>query len=69
MKTIEVVGVDMMCFKVDAESLNPIGPSYYQPAAWNDPAGNQQMDVNEWNLRRDEMRMAAIKQESKGGKE
>lgn len=45
---IEVVGVDMRCFKVRADTLEPIGCSYYEPAAWRDPAGQKQMCISEW---------------------
>jgi len=47
MPPIEVVCVDMMCFKVDAETLVPLSCSYYQPAAWNDPRGSQ-MSYSQW---------------------
>lgn len=45
---IEVVGVDMRCFKVRADTMEPIGCSYYEPAAWRDPAGQKQMCISEW---------------------
>lgn len=44
---IEVVCPDMMCFKVDAETLEPLTCSYYEPAAWADPRGPQ-MSYDEW---------------------
>lgn len=44
---IEVVCEDMMCFKVDAQTLEPLTCSYYEPAAWNDPRGPQ-MSYSEW---------------------
>jgi hypothetical protein len=48
---IEVVGVDMMCFLVDAKTLEPISRSYYEPAAWSDPRCPQ-MGINEWQSKR-----------------
>lgn len=55
-ETIEVVGEDMMCFKVDAVTLDPISSSsYYEPAAWNDPRGKQ-MSVGRWSALRYEQR-------------
>lgn len=49
--TIEVVCLDMQCFKVDAQTLDPIGGSYYEPAALSDQRGPQ-MDVMEWQVLR-----------------
>lgn len=54
--TIEVVGEDMQCFKVDARTLEPIGSSYYEPAALRDSQGREQISVGEWNLRRNALR-------------
>ena len=46
-QTIEVVCNDMMCFKVDAVTLQAVTCCYYEPAAWNDPRGPQ-MSYGEW---------------------
>lgn len=54
--TIEVVGEDTICFKVRADTLDPIGGSYYEPAAVTDPRGPQ-MSVGEWNRRRNAQRL------------
>jgi hypothetical protein len=58
--TIEVVCLDMRCFKVDAHTLDPIGGSYYEPAAVTDPRGPQ-MSVGEWNRRRNAKRMEQMR--------
>lgn len=52
---IEVVGLDMRCFKVRPGDLEPVSAGYYEPAAWSDPRGPQ-MGINEWSLRRSEFR-------------
>lgn len=49
---IEIVCPDMMCFKVDATTLEPVTCSYYEPAALNDPQGPQ-MSYGEWLFRRE----------------
>lgn len=54
-QTIEVIGLDMMCFKVRHDDLEPVSSSYYEPAAWSDPRGAQ-MDVSEWQARRNAIR-------------
>jgi hypothetical protein len=55
METIEVVGLNMQCFKVRADTLEPLSSSsYYEPAAWRDPRGRQ-MGIGEWQrLRADQ---------------
>lgn len=53
--TIEVVGEDSMCFKVDAQTLEPLGGSYYEPAALTDPRGPQ-ISYGEWCRLRNEQR-------------
>lgn len=53
-EAIEVVGFDMMCFKIDPVTLEPLSCSYYEPAAWNDPTGPQ-MDIATWQAKRGEM--------------
>jgi len=54
--TIEVVGVDMQCFKVRVDTLEPVSSSYYEPAAWRDPQGHRQMGIGEWQMLRNERR-------------
>ena len=53
---IEVVGEDMQCFEVHPDTLEPIGCSYYEPAALRDPQGRRQMGIGEWIRRRAGMR-------------
>jgi hypothetical protein len=55
MNEIEVVCVSMQCFKVDAATLEPVGGSYYEPNAWNDPRGPQ-MTHSEWCRLQNEQR-------------
>jgi hypothetical protein len=52
---IEVVCEDLTCFRVRADTLEPVGSSYYEPAAVRDPRGPQ-MSHGEWSRRRSEMR-------------
>lgn len=52
-KYIEVVCENMMCFKVDPKTLDPLTCSYYEPAAFNDPRGPQ-MTFSEWVVKRNE---------------
>ena len=44
---IEVICSNMMCFRVNAKTLEPLGISYYEPAAWNDPR-SKQMSLGKW---------------------
>jgi len=55
--TIEVVCEDMMCFRVNAKTLEPLTVSYYQPAAWADPRGPQ-MSYGDWCVKRHAQRGA-----------
>lgn len=34
---IKVVGIDLMCFRVNPDTLEPEGTSHYDPWAWTDP--------------------------------
>jgi hypothetical protein len=52
---IEVVCQDMMCFKVDPDTLEAVTCSYYEPAAWSDPKGPQ-MPYSQWLYLRDKNR-------------
>ena len=56
---IEVVCADMTCFQVHPVSLEPISTSYYEPAAWSDPQGRQQISYGEWTMKRNEQREQA----------
>lgn len=58
---IEVVCDDMTCFKVRADTLEPTGCSYYEPAALTDPRGPQ-MSVGEWNRLRNEQQDARMRE-------
>jgi len=58
-QTIEVVCESKMCFRVDAQTLEPLGTTYYEPAALSDPRGPQ-MSHSEWCLRRNEQRNAGV---------
>ena len=49
---IEVVCLDMMCFKVKSDTLEPVTCSYYESAAWTDPQGMRQMSFGEWSVQR-----------------
>jgi hypothetical protein len=62
---IRVCGEDHQCFDADAKSLEPIGPSVYDPYCWTDPLPGEQIHVNEWSRRRDERRKAHGKWESR----
>ena len=62
---IEVVCVDMRCFKVNPVTLEPLSCSYYEPAAWNDPRGPQ-MSHSEWTKKRMDILMPAIREGSDG---
>lgn len=64
-KTIEVVGVDMQCFKVDAETLEPLACSYYEPAALTDPRGPQ-MGIGEWQRCRNDQRTRGVGEVPRG---
>jgi hypothetical protein len=59
-ETIEVVCEDKMCFKVDAVTLEPVGKSYYEPAALSDPRGRQ-MSHSEWSRSVMDRREAALR--------
>ena len=48
---IEVVCLDMTCFKVDPVTLEPVTSCYYEPAVWNDPRGPQ-LSHGEWLAKR-----------------
>jgi len=54
---IKVVGIDFMCFPVNAVSLEPLACSCYDPYAWidPDPYAVETISVGEWNKRRDKM--------------
>ena len=54
---IEVVCIDMTCFKVDPITLDPFSCSYYEPAAWSDPQGRKQMSHSEWTEKHVQMMM------------
>lgn len=52
---IKVVGVDLMCFAVDPETLEPLGCGCYDPWAWSDPeSAAETITVAEWQRRRDQ---------------
>ncbi len=63
---IEVVGVDMRCFKVQPGTLEPVGGSYYEPAAWSDPRGPQ-IGINEWQAERNRLRCKPHHKEPSNG--
>ena len=50
---IRVIGTDLMCFDVDAETLAPFSVSCYDAYALDDPLPGykETIGVNEWNLR------------------
>ena len=52
---IKVVGIDMMCFSVDAVTLEPLACGCYDPYALSDPEPgySETIGVNEWQVRRD----------------
>ena len=65
-KTIRVIGVDMMCFLVDAETLKPLSCGVYDPWAWSDPEPGEQMSVAEWERilhERRELELKKIREE------
>ena len=51
---IKVVGIDLMCFRVNPHTLEPEGPSHYDPWAWTDPEVGpiETIDILEWQIRR-----------------
>lgn len=49
--TIKVIGNDLMCFPVDAETLKPLKCGCYDPWAWSDPEPGEHISIGEWNLR------------------
>lgn len=61
-KTIRVVGTDMMCFPVDAETLKPLRCGVYDPWAWSDPEPGEQISTAEWDGRCHERRIKERKQ-------
>ena len=57
---IEVVCLDMMCFKVDPVTLNALTCSYYEPAAWWADQRGPQMSYGEWLVARAEQRSQCV---------
>jgi hypothetical protein len=54
---VKVVGNDLRCFPVDPVTLEPRGPSVYDPYALTDPEpGIVTMGLGEWEKKRFEMR-------------
>lgn len=51
---VKVVGLDMMCFPADPETLNAISCGCYDPYAWADPQEGpvETICVSEWQIRR-----------------
>jgi hypothetical protein len=52
---IEIVGLDMMCFRVRADTLEATTCGYYDPWARRHPL-HRQMSIGEWMRRRADMR-------------
>ena len=48
---IRVICPDMMCFWVDATTLEPIGTAVYDAYAFSDPLPGPAMTLSEWNDR------------------
>lgn len=55
-RRIRVVGEDRMCFDIDAETLEPLGVSRYDPWALSDPLPGytETIHINEWSVRRNQ---------------
>lgn len=49
---IYVIGVDLMCFWVDAETLEPRSVGCFDPWAYKDPPTTNVMCVNQWSLQK-----------------
>jgi len=57
---IYVGGIDRMCFYIDAETLEPLGRSSYDPWVFSDPLPNiETITVNQWQVKQDEQRRRA----------
>lgn len=50
--TIKVVDIDMMCFRADPKTLEPLGCSFYDPYAFAEPDTAETIKLNEWYHRR-----------------
>ena len=49
---IKVVSECMMCFPVDAKTLEPLSTGGYDPHAWTHPEDEvETISVSEWNFR------------------
>ena len=63
---IKVVGVDLLCFPADKETLEPLGCGCYDTWAWKDPdhPPEDTMHINDWqvalNKQRDSQRNQSI---------
>lgn len=53
---IKVVGHDLMCFPVCAQTLEALSCSCYDPYAWSDPDKYciETIGIGEWQLRRND---------------
>lgn len=51
---IKVIGEDLMCFAVNAKTLDPQSCSCYDPFAWSDPDPEaiETIGIGEWQNRR-----------------
>lgn len=56
-RTIKVIGEDRMCFRVDADTLEPLSCGCYDAYAFSDPEPVESMSVSSWNAARYEQRM------------
>lgn len=54
---IKVVGIDLMCFPVDPETLEATSTGCYDPWAWTapDPEPIETIGCNEWSVRRNKI--------------
>jgi len=58
MDRIKVVGPDMMCWPVDAVTLEALACSHYDPYAWvtPDPKYTETISMHEWYDRRKQLK-------------
>lgn len=68
---IRVVGVDLMCFPVDATTLEPLSCGSYDPWAWIDPVPGyrETIHINEWQTRRNSVHDKLVARERAAGGE
>ena len=62
MNGIKVIGIDLMCFRVDSITLDSISCSCYDAYAYIDPENVESIGINEWQHRRNKMRVKEMEE-------